>query len=137
MTDTKEEVKFFKLVNGESIVAASYDNFEDYKSKKYIQVSDPIEIRGIKQHNGSYIVETYTMQPWIKMAKTDKINIPTESIMVVVDLHDDAIMQYKEYVKDAIIPEDIEGDIEDEQNMLESEDENYGESRKVPRKIVH
>ena len=93
MTDTKQEVKFFKLVNGESIVASSYDNFEDFKSKKYIQVSDPIEIRGIKQHNGTYIVETYTMQPWIKMAKTDKINIPTESIMVVVDLHDDAIMQ--------------------------------------------
>ena len=137
MTDTKEEVKFFKLVNGENIVASSYENFEDFKSKKYIQVSDPIEIRGIKQHNGVYIVETYTMQPWIKMAKTDKINIPTESIMVVVDLHDDDIMQYKEYIKDAIIPEDIEGDIEDEQNMLESEDENYGESRKIPSKIVH
>lgn len=137
MTDTKQEFKYFKLVNGESIIASSYDNFEDYKSKKYIQIHDPIEIRGIKQHNGSYIVETYTMQPWIKMAKTDKIDIPTESIMVVVDLHDDAIMQYKEYIKDAIIPEDIEGDIEDEQNMLESEDENYGESRKITRKIVH
>ena len=28
MTDTKEEVKFFKLVNGENIVASSYENFE-------------------------------------------------------------------------------------------------------------
>ena len=57
--------------------------------------------------------------------------------MVVVDLHDDAIMQYKEYIKDAVIPEDVEGDMEDEQNILESEDENYGESRKITRKIIH
>ena len=136
MTDTKEEVKFFKLVNGESIVASSYENFEDFKSKKYIQVSDPIEIRGIKQHNGSYIVETYTMQPWIKMAKTDKINIPTDSIVVVVDLHDDAIMQYKEYLKDSIMEEAVE-ELEDEQTMLESEDDPYGEERKITRKIIH
>ena len=136
MTDTKEEVKFFKLVNGESIVASSYENFEDFKSKKYIQVSDPIEIRGIKQHNGSYIVETYTMQPWIKMAKTDKINIPTDSIVVVVDLHDDAIMQYKEYLKDSIMEEAVE-ELEDEQTMLESEDDPYGEDRKITRKIIH
>ena len=136
MTDTKTEVKFFKLINGESIVVSTVDNFEDYKSKKYVQISDPIEIKTIKAHNGHYVVETYTMQPWIKMAKTDKINIPTESIMVVVDLHDDAIMQYKEYIKDAIVQEAVE-EIEDEQNMLESEDDTYGEDRKITRKIIH
>ena len=49
MTDTKTEVKFFKLINGENIVVSTVDNFEDYKSKKYVQISDPIEIKTINR----------------------------------------------------------------------------------------
>ena len=136
--DTKLEIKYLKLVNGESIVVTSKDNFINYKSKKYIEISDPIEIKVIKAHNGYHVMEHYTMQPWIKMAISDKIVIPTESIMVALDLHDDAIIQYKEYVKDAIMQEVVlENEPEDEQNLLESEDESYGEDRKITRKIIH
>ena len=143
MTDTKTEkpeaelkVKFLKLVNGESIVVSSKESFNDFKSKQYIEVSDPVEIKNVRSHNCHYVLEHYTMQPWIKMGKTDKIVMPTQSIMVVLDLHDDAIVQYKEYIKDTIILEAVE-EIEDEQNMLESEDEQYGEDRKITRKIIH
>ena len=139
MTDTKTEVKlvkYLKLVNGESIVASSNENFKDFKSKKYIELFDPIKIESVRSHNGHYVLEHYTMQPWIKMGKTDKIDMPTQSIMVVVDLHDDAIMQYKEYLKDSIMQEAVE-ELEDEQTMLESEDDSYGEDRKITRKIIH
>ena len=139
MTDTKTEVKlvkYLKLVNGESIVASSNENFKDFKSKKYIELFDPNKIESVRSHNGHYVLEHYTMQPWIKMGKTDKIDMPTQSIMVVVDLHDDAIMQYKEYLKDSIMQEAVE-ELEDEQTMLESEDDPYGEERKITRKIIH
>jgi len=130
------EIKYLKLINGENLVVSSNDDFKDYKSKKYIEIFDPIEIKAIKIHHGSQILEHYTMQPWIKMGKTDKIDMPTQSIMVVVDLHDDAIMQYKEYLKDSIMQEAVE-ELEDEQTMLESEDDPYGEERKITRKIIH
>ena len=79
------EVKFLKLTNGESIVVSSNDTFKNFKDKKYVEIFDPIEIRSIKVHNGSQIMEHYTMQPWIKMAKTDRMELPTESILLAVD----------------------------------------------------
>tara|TARA_R100001509_G_scaffold145076_1_gene101586 strand:+ start:253 stop:642 length:390 start_codon:yes stop_codon:yes gene_type:complete len=127
------EVKYLKLTNGEQIVVSSNDDFKDYKSKKYIEISDPIEIKAVKVHHGHQIMEHYTMQPWIKMAKTEKIVLPTDSILLAVDLHDDAIMQYKEYIKDAV---EIELVKEDELE-LESEDEFYGDTDEKPRKIIH
>lgn len=128
------EVKFLKLTNGESIVVSSNDTFKNFKDKKYVEIFDPIEIRSIKVHNGSQIMEHYTMQPWIKMAKTDRMELPTESILLAVDLHDDAVDQYKEYIKDA---EEVEIVKNEEVDFTESEDEFYGDTDQKPRKIIH
>jgi hypothetical protein len=128
------EVKFLKLTNGESIVVSSNDNFKNFKDRKYVEIFDPIEIKSIKVHNGSHIMEHYTMQPWIKMAKTERMELPTESILLAVDLHDDAVDQYKEYIKDA---EEVELVKNEEVDFTESEDEFYGDTDQKPRKIIH
>ena len=128
------EVKYLKLTNGECIVVSSNDNFKEYKNKKYVEIFDPIEIKAIKIHHGSQILEHYTMQPWIKMAKTDKMVLPTDSILLAVDLHDDAITQYKEYIKDAT---EIELVSEAELELQESEDEFYGYTDEKPGKTFH
>jgi len=132
------EVKYLKLINGESLVVSSNDDFSDFKNKKYIEIFDPIEIRAMKVTHGYQIMEHYTMQPWIKMANTTQVNMPTSSIIAVVDLHDDAVLQYKEYIKDAVEIEFM--DQEEEKKILESEDDSYGEGTEGterPKKIIH
>ena len=135
MTQSNVEVKYLKLINGENLVVSSKDDFTDYKSKKYIEIFDPIEIRAMKVTQGYQILEHYTMQPWIKMANTTYVNMPTTSIIAAVDLHEDAVLQYKEYVKDAVVIEFI--DQEEEKKILESEDDSYGEGTERSKKVIH
>ena len=45
------------------------------------------------------IVEQYTMQPWIKISSNEIIDIPTESILCVVDLYKEAVEQYDDFIK--------------------------------------
>ena len=135
MSKDNVEVKYLKLINGESLVVSSNENFKDFKSKKYLEIFDPIEIKAIKVNNGFAVLEHYTMQPWIKMANTTYVSIPTESIIAAVDLHEDAVLQYKEYIKDAVEIEIL--DQEEEKKILESEDDNYGEGTERSKKVIH
>ena len=129
------EIKYLKLINGENLVVSSKDDFKDYKSKKYIEIFDPIEIKAMKIHHGYQVMEHYTMQPWIRMANTTYVNMPTESIVAAVDLHEDAVVQYKEYIKDAVEIEIM--DQGEENQILESEDDSYGEGTERPKKVIH
>jgi len=138
MTQSNVEIKYLKLVNGENLVVSTKDDFTDFKSKKYVEIFDPIEIKAMKVHSGYQVMEHYTMQPWIKMANTCYVNMPTTSIIAVVDLQEDAIAQYKEYVKDSVEIEFI--DKEEDQKLLESEDDHYGEvteGTERPKKVIH
>jgi len=135
MTEDNVIIKYLKLINGDCLVVSSKDNFNDYKSKKYVEIFDPIEVKAIKIHHGHQILEHYTMQPWIKMANTTYVSMPTQSIIAVVDLHEDAIVQYKEYIKDAVEMEFM--DVGEENQILESEDDSYGEGTEGPKKVIH
>jgi hypothetical protein len=135
MTQENIQIKYLKLINGESLVVSSSDNFKDYKSKKYIEIFDPIEIKSVKVHHGYQVLEHYTMQPWIKMANTTYVNMPTDSIVAAVDLHEDAEIQYKEYIKEAVEVEFI--DKNEEKKILESEDEVYGDTTESTGKVIH
>jgi len=128
-------IKYLKLINGENLVVSTNDNFKDFKSQKYIEIFDPIEIKALKVHSGYQVMEHYTMQPWIRMANTTYVNMPTDSIVAIVDLHDDAVLQYKEYIKDSVEIEFM--DQGEEKQILESEDDSYGEGTERPKKIIH
>lgn len=95
--------KFLKLSNGEDIIATTDNDCKDFKNQKSIFVYDPVQINTIRIAQGDMLVESFTMQPWIKLAKSDIIEIPTESIVVAVDLDDKVVTQYEifldEYTK--------------------------------------
>lgn len=123
--------KLLKLTNGENLIVSTDSNCQDFKNEKIISVIDPVLINTLKFNRGPFIVETYTMQPWIKIAKKDIINIPTESIIVAVDIQDDVEQQYKKFLTQAVDDEELISDDEAVQDMvdqlLEDEDEEFEE----------
>lgn len=87
--------KLIKLSNGEDIIATTENDCKDFKQHKYISVQDPVLIDTLKIARGIHLVETYTMKPWMKLAKDGTVEIPTESIIVAVDLQEKVIEQYE------------------------------------------
>ena len=94
-----ENCKYIKLVNGESIVARTDNDCANLKSKTVVSISNPVEIKTIRFPRGRVIIEQFTMHPWIKISSDCIMDIPTESILCVVNLHKDAIEQYDDFIK--------------------------------------
>lgn len=90
--------KYIKLTNGDNIIVTTDSDCKNFKDNKSISVSDPVILNNILYSRGPFLIESFTMQPWIKVAKCGIINIPTDSIIVVTDVHDSAINEYKKYV---------------------------------------
>ena len=123
--------KLLKLTNGDNLIVTTDSSCQDFKQQQAISVIDPVLISTLKFNRGPYIVETYTMQPWIKIAKKDIINIPTENIIVAVDIHEDIEEQYKKFVDDTENQEQLISNEDAVQDMveqlLEDEDEDFEE----------
>ena len=90
--------KFVKLVNGDEIIVTTDNDCNDYKNDRYLSVIDPVEVRSMQMVRGPHIVETHIMQPWIRMAKDDIVQIPTDNILVIVDVRDDIVDQYTKFL---------------------------------------
>ena len=90
--------KYLKLSNGDNIIVTTDTDCKNFKQFKTIFVYDPVILNNVQLSQGPFLVDTFTMQPWIRVAKNDIIEIPTDSIIVAVDLHESAIDQYKKFV---------------------------------------
>lgn len=95
-----DHIKYIKLVNGENIIVTTDTDCKNFKDSKVIMVINPIQIVSLRLNQGPLIVESFAMSPWIKMALEDAIELPTESIVVAVDLLPQAVEQYKKFVED-------------------------------------
>ena len=90
--------KFVKLINGDEIIVTTDSDCKDFKNHKYLSVVDPVEVRAMQMVRGPHIVETHIMQPWIRMAKDDMFQIPTDNILVIVDVKDKIVEQYTKFL---------------------------------------
>lgn len=90
--------KFLKLVNGDNLIVTTDDQCSTLKDKEYLSVVDPVLISSMRFPRGTMVVETYVMQPWIKMAKSDVFQIPINNIVIATDVHEMAEEQYKKYI---------------------------------------
>lgn len=138
--------KYLKLTNGDNIIVTTDNDCKNFKEQKTIPVCDPVLLKNIQMAQGPFLVETFTMQPWIKVAKNDIIDIPTESILVVVDLHESAVDQYKSFVLETSNTDPKVEEVTDEeyQNLFDSfeeteEDDGVEPIRRVQKlgKTIH
>ena len=119
--------KFLKLFNGDNIIVMTDCDCSDFKNLSHIDVIDPVLISTVKFAQGPYIVESYTMQQWIKVAKKDIIKIPTKSVIVAVDVHESVVEQYNQFVIDSEKDEAISFDSEAMDQLDDSYDDYYDE----------
>jgi hypothetical protein len=120
--------KYIKLTNGDDIIATTDNNCENFKQEKVIYVYDPVQINTIRIAHDNYFVESFTMQPWIKLAKNDIMEIPTESIVVAVDIDDKVVTQYEIFLNEYSnstpdFERTSEEELDDIFETLESEDD--------------
>ena len=94
--------KFLKLTNGENIIVSTDDNCDTFTNKEFIDIVDPVLISSFRFPKGNMIVESFVMQPWIKMAKKDVMRLPVNNIVVATDIQEMAVSQYKTFVDESV-----------------------------------
>lgn len=131
-----EQCKFFKLVNNEQIIAKTTVDCENFKEIKTIPIFDVVEVQTMKMVNGPMVIESMTFQPWIKFGTKNVINLPTESIVVIVDMVEDAVEQYKEFIlsyseaknKNEILRDQMLEELEQFEHEMEDNEDQDSES---------
>jgi hypothetical protein len=109
--------KFLKLINGDNIIVTTDDDCLTFKGKEFLNCVDPVQVSTVRYPRGSMVIETYVLQPWIKMSMDEAIQIPVSSIVVAVNVQELAFKQYKRYVEEF-------ADMDEEfQQSLDFEDE--------------
>jgi hypothetical protein len=92
--------KYLKLTNGDDIIVTTDSNCENFRKDSVLYVYDPVLISTVRLAQGHYFVETFTMQPWIKLAKDDIMEIPTENVIIAVDIDDKVVTQYEMFLNE-------------------------------------
>lgn len=90
--------KLLKLSNGENLIVTTDDACDTFLGKEFIDVIDPVQVGTVRVPRGNMIIESYVLQPWIRMAKANQVKIPVHSIIAAVDLHEQAKEQYEDFV---------------------------------------
>ena len=129
--------KFLKLTSGENLIVSTEDECMDLADKKYIEVSEPVEIHSMKMPYAGGVIESYMMQPWLKMSAKEVLRIPARNVVIVTNVLERAEAQYKQFIieydnLDMATEEDIEqalsGDDGNGEIEISEEDENDSRS---------
>jgi len=136
--------KFLKLTSGENLIVSTEDECMDLADKKYIEVSEPVEIHSMKMPYAGGVIESYMMQPWLKMSAKEVLRIPARNVVIVTNVLERAEAQYKQFIieydnSDMATEEDIEqalsGDEDNGEIEISEEDENDSRSSSGERTL--
>jgi hypothetical protein len=125
--------KFLKLTSGENLIVSTEDECMDLADKKYIEVSEPVEIHSMKMPYAGGVIESYMMQPWLKMSAKEVLRIPARNVVIVTNVLEKAESQYKQFIieydsLEMATEEDIEqalsGDDDSSDNEISEEEDN-------------
>ena len=125
--------KFIKLTSGENLIVSTEDECNELADKKYIEVSEPVEIHSMKMPYAGGIIESYIMQPWLKMSAKEVLKIPARNIVIATKVLEKAETQYKQFIieydslemaTEEDIDEALSGDIDIDGNEITEEDDN-------------
>jgi hypothetical protein len=125
--------KFLKLTSGENLIVSTEDECMDLVDKKYIEVTEPVEIQSMKMPYAGGVIESYIMQPWLKMSAKEVLRIPARNVVIVTNVLEKAESQYKQFIIEydsfeMATEEDIEqalsGDDDSSDNEISEEEDN-------------
>ena len=125
--------KFIKLTSGENLIVSTEDECNELDTKNYIEVSEPVVIHSMKLPYAGGFIESYIMQPWLKMATKEVLRLPVRNIIIAPNLLEKAESQYKQFIieydsfemaTEEDIDEALSGDIDIDGNEITEEDDN-------------
>ena len=125
--------KFLKLTSGENLIVSTEDECMDLVDKKYIEVTEPVEIHSMKMPYAGGVIESYIMQPWLKMSAKEILRIPARNVVIATNVLEKAESQYKQFIieydsLEMATEEDIEqalsGDDDTDEIEITEEDDN-------------
>ena len=125
--------KFLKLTSGENLIVSTEDECDRLEEKRYIEVSEPVVIHSMRMPYGGGFVESYIMQPWLKMSSREVLRLPVRNIIIATNLLEKAEIQYKQFIvefenleisTEEDIDEALSGDIDIDENEITEEDDN-------------
>jgi len=125
--------KFLKLTSGENLIVSTEDECVKLDEKKYIEVTEPVVIHSMRMPYGGGFIESYIMQPWLKMCTKEVLRLPVRNIIIATNLHEKAEVQYKQFIVEYESPqlateEDIDealsSDVDINGNVITEEDDN-------------
>jgi len=125
--------KFIKLTSGENLIVSTEDECVDLTDNKYIEVSEPVEIHSMKMPYAGGVIESYIMQPWLKMSAKEVLRIPARNVIIATNVLEKTESQYKQFIieydsfamtTEEDIDEALLGDIDIEGNEITEEDDN-------------
>ena len=129
--------KFLKLTSGENLIVSTEDECIDLADKKYIEVSEPVEIHSMKMPYAGGIIESYMMQPWLKMSAKEVLRIPARNVLIATNVLERAETQYKQFIieyensemaSEENIEQALSGDVDSSEIEISEEDENDSRS---------
>ena len=129
--------KFLKLTSGENLIVSTEDECIDMADKKYIEVSEPVEIHSMKMPYAGGIIESYMMQPWLKMSAKEVLRIPARNVVIATNVLERAENQYKQFIveyenlemaTEENIEQALSGDDDSSEIEISEEDENDSRS---------
>ena len=125
--------KFIKLTSGENLIVSTEDDCNELDMKSYIEVSEPVVIHSMRMPYGGGFVESYIMQPWLKMSSREVLRLPVRNIIIATNLLEKAESQYKQFIveyenfeiaTEEDIDEALAGDVDINGNEITEEDDN-------------
>ena len=125
--------KFLKLTSGENLIVSTEDECMDLADRKYIEVSEPVEIHSMKMPYAGGVIESYIMQPWLKMSAKEVLRIPARNVVIATNVLERAESQYKQFIVEydslkMATEEDIDqalsGDDDSSDNEISEEEDN-------------
>jgi hypothetical protein len=127
--------KFLKLTSGENLIVSTEDECDRLEEKRYIEVSEPVVIHSMRMPYAGGFVESYIMQPWLKMSTKEVLRLPVRNIIIATNLIEKAESQYKQFIMEhesfeleteEDIDEALAGDVDINGNEITEEDDNDG-----------
>jgi len=127
--------KFLKLTSGENLIVSTEDECNELDMKSYIEVSEPVVIHSMRMPYGGGFIESYIMQPWLKMSTKEVLRLPVRNIIIATNLMEKAESQYKQFIveyenseiaTEEDIDEALSGDVDIDENEITEENDNDG-----------
>jgi hypothetical protein len=127
--------KFLKLTSGENLIVSTEDECDKLDEKRYIEVSEPVVIHSMRMPYGGGFIESYIMQPWLKMSTKEVLRLPVRNIIIATNLMEKAESQYKQFIveyenseiaTEEDIDEALSGDVDIDENEITEENDNDG-----------